>query len=525
MRHSNSLLLFSLFALACSSEGAPPHGALDTSSGGSPPETEGSPMAGAGGISPEGQPPGQQCDKEGCVSCTPGFGPPEEGCPDQNECLDASLCEGGTCRNAIGSYYCDCPPGSEDTQGACQAHDACAVSPCQGTAVCEPTSGRAECQCPPGSVPVDNTCREKSACDEEPCGSDAECFETASGYQCACPSGTSGRTDCSARCETLNLDPALEAIVRERIGLPQEAGALQPKHVAGLTELDASLSEVTSAAGLECWVDLEQLDLSGTKLGSSSDEPAHVLTALAQLPRLRTLNLSCTHLQSLEPLREHPNLRELRINNASTDCPVALSDVSAIATLSQLERLDLEGHGLTSLPSLSRLTRLTSLKLSQNALSSLSFLQELQLLEELDVSQNQLQALSGATGLLSLKRFNLGGNEVSSLAPIALLASLIELRASDNQLNDIPDPRDWPRLKVLDLSLNEVDDLERVSNLPSVVDLNLVANQLSTLAPLVKAGFVGRVNALANPLTCDAEDASLELLAKQGAQVLSDCTP
>lgn len=524
MRRYTSLFTLSLLSLACN-EGAPPHGALDSGSGGRDPGGEHGSEGGAGGENTVEPPEGQQCDGNVCLSCATGFGPPEAGCPDLNECLNPELCEGGSCRNSVGSYYCDCPDGSEEQNGHCEARDRCALSPCDDSATCIQNGDSFDCACPPGSVSVENGCREQAACMAASCGPGADCLETASGYQCACPSGTSGNQDCDTLCDTLNLDPALEALVREQIGLPAEAGPLKPIHVAGLTRLDASLTAVKTTAGLECWVDLEELDLSGSELGQGASNPEAPLAALAGLPRLRALNLSCTHVESLEPLTGHVNLRELRVNNSSSECSTSLNDVHAVATLSQLQRLDLQGHGLSSLPSLEKLSRLSRLNLAQNALTSLESLKALRLLEELDISQNRLTSLQSGSSLISLKKLNLGHNELDSLSPLQGLTSLTELRAPGNELSNIPEQTDWPRLRILDLGLNDIVKLDRIAGLTTLVELNLVANQLTTLAPLIGAGFVGRLNALANPLACESEDASLELLAKQGAQVLSDCAP
>ncbi len=69
-----------------------------------------------------------------------------------------------------------------------------------------------------------------------------------------------------------------------------------------------------------------------------------------------------------------------------------------------LKSLDLSNNGLTTLPSIDRLTSLTVLNVSHNLLRTTDKLISLQKLEELDVSYNELKTL------LSLRTLSLNTN-------------------------------------------------------------------------------------------------------------------
>ena len=107
-----------------------------------------------------------------------------------------------------------------------------------------------------------------------------------------------------------------------------------------------------------------------------------------------------------------------------------------------VEFLDFEGSGLTSLTLPDGLASLEALKLSGNRLTRLVLPEGLSSLKTLDLSFNPLTNLTLPAGLSSLKELNLIGNRLTNLVLPEGLSSLERL---------ILGPEDWGEVVTLDL--------------------------------------------------------------------------
>lgn len=460
-----------------------------------------------------------ESDSSVCA-CPDGFGPGTAGCPDINECEDDGVCPGGTCINVPGAFVCECPSGLAWDGEICDDVDECAFNPCAEGATCTNFEGSFSCTCPVHQVGNGMFCKTTPSCTDDACGPGV-CIETPDGHACQCPNGTGGE-DCGHSCDTLNLDPALDAVVRALVGLPIEAGPLKPVHVAGLTGLNASMSSVVTLDGLECWPELESLDLRASNLGSDPNHP-FPLQAVASLNRLRNLNLSCTSVTTLAGLEGHPVLQELRLNQEAPGCSASLTDSSHLRDMPSLQTVDLVGNGLGSLPALASLSSLRRLFLGDNALTTLAPLDGLMLLEHVSVPQNSLSSLEGLTEARMLRTLDAGDNEITSLAEVSDLEFLTELRITNNDLELVENVNQMSALTFLDASLNRLQTLAPLAGHPSLREVNVLGNQVSTLTPLVKSGYVGVLNVTENPLLCDEESDNFRVLIAQGARIFGDC--
>lgn len=190
-------------------------------------------------------------------------------------------------------------------------------------------------------------------------------------------------------------DPALEAAVRQALGLPASAD-LTCRSMATVTDLDAGNAGVTSLRGIQNLVNLRFLDLTGN----------------------------------------------------------ALDDLTPLSGLGILQVLFVPSSGLTTLDGLEGLTSLTFLDLSDNAVGDVRPLAGLTGLQFLDLAGNRISdvgPLRGLTGVLSLR---LGANSISDLGPLSRLTSVLTLSLPANDITDLTALASLPGLAALDLSEN-----------------------------------------------------------------------
>jgi Leucine-rich repeat (LRR) protein len=209
-----------------------------------------------------------------------------------------------------------------------------------------------------------------------------------------------------------------------------------------------------------------ELDLSGMGLTELPE-------AIASLTQLQKLNLS---------------------DNELTGLPMV------IASLTQLRSLDLSGNQLTELPeAIGCLIQLRSLDLSGNQLTELpKAIGCLIQLQSLDLSENQLTELPEAIGqLTNLKQLNIGSHRyienpsrsqlINQLTVLPeAIGSLTQLRSLDlshNQLTALPEAiGSLTQLRSLDLSHNQLTRLPvQLSNLTLLKNLDVFGNQLTSL--------------------------------------------
>ncbi len=158
-------------------------------------------------------------------------------------------------------------------------------------------------------------------------------------------------------------DQFLEREVREALG--KQGGELTCEDLASLVVLEAGPEgdddRIFSLEGLQFATNLERLSISGTRietleplrnlpklttleLDSSGTGTTIDLSALTEVETLQTFRLTRTNIASLEPLRGLTNLETLEL----VDVVIEDTEVSALATLTDLERVVINNIGLDS---------------------------------------------------------------------------------------------------------------------------------------------------------------------------------
>jgi hypothetical protein len=206
-------------------------------------------------------------------------------------------------------------------------------------------------------------------------------------------------------------DPALEAVVRERLSLP--VGDIEDAHVETLDVLDASGKGIVDITGLSHCINLEVVDLSEN----------------------------------------------------------SVTDVTELSGLSNMDILNLDENGLADILPIGQLTTLTSLSLAYNKFTEAdldTLLSQLVNLVSLDVSGNYLTSVENMALLANLERLILSDNQIGDLSPLAGCSNLTYLNLYKNLVSDISVLAGMDKLQVVDLHGNVITDFSPVQHVPTV---------------------------------------------------------
>jgi Leucine-rich repeat (LRR) protein len=203
---------------------------------------------------------------------------------------------------------------------------------------------------------------------------------------------------------------------------------------------------------------------------------------LSGLPALERLTISGWGVFDLEILPVLPRLQRLTID----PCP-DLEDVSALLRQPSLTHLELCGGAGTDLDrlkveTLSRLTGLRSLGFYRDGLSDLSFVAGMTVLERLDLFSRVLRNLGPLAGCASLRKLNLDGcNEVAGVDALAALPNLGELWLSGPVTADLAPLAGTPleRLVIQHRRIKDLPvDLESIARIPGLETLEILSADL-----------------------------------------------
>ena len=226
---------------------------------------------------------------------------------------------------------------------------------------------------------------------------------------------------------------------------------------------------------------------------------AKTYTDLAYLSYLETLHITDVAKSELVNIKGLSYLTELHVVGGSLD----EQDLDAIGQLVGLKRLTLSNCGISSIATLSHLSQLEYLDLSENTVRNLSVitnmleLQELYLnnnavtdlgslsgltkLKILDVSYNSLKAIDPIRTATALTYLSFSHNEISDIQTLAALTGLIELNASYNTITDVAALSGCTELEILSISNNALSDISNLSALEKLRNLDFSYNQVKVL--------------------------------------------
>ena len=218
----------------------------------------------------------------------------------------------------------------------------------------------------------------------------------------------------------------------------------------------------------------KKLDLSEKGLSNISD-----ISALANLTNLQTLNLSGNSISDIGALANLTNLTELNLSGNKI-----ISDISALGNLTNLQTLNLSNNNISDIGALASLTNLQTLYLSNNNISDISALGGLTNLTELDWSYNKNISIGALANLPNLQTLDLSGNGIISIGELGSLPNLQTLNLSYNNISDISALRGLTNLTELDWSYNKNISIGALANLTNLQTLNLSGNNISDIGAL-----------------------------------------
>ncbi|KAF5464162.1 hypothetical protein F2P56_014258 [Juglans regia] len=273
-----------------------------------------------------------------------------------------------------------------------------------------------------------------------------------------------------------------------------------------LRSLDLSLNAIKGwivDEGLGKFSSLRNLE--SLNLGHNFFANLSILQSLGAITSLKTLNLTWNGLDGYFPAQALVGLRNLNtldISNNGFNGTLPNQGFERLAVLKNLETLILDENYFDDsiLPSLSRLTSLTTLSLANNQdlgrqgnEEDWESLSRLENLEILDLSLNFLNQsiLQSLAAIKSLKNLNLAGNKLAGSLPINDLANFSKLEILDISGNLFtgsvsPSIRELFSLKALSLSSNELNGTlptREFCTLNKLEELDLSGNGFEGILP------------------------------------------
>jgi internalin A len=264
-------------------------------------------------------------------------------------------------------------------------------------------------------------------------------------------------------------DPILEAAVRSALGSP--TGPLTTFDLESLTSLSSSWNgTITNLAGLEWATNLTSLYLPVNAITS--------LSPLLALSQLQTLDIDYNNLGNLAPLQGLTNLTTLTLDGNM------LTDLSFLASLPNLITLSAASCSLSNLAGIGALAHLQSVSLGYNGLRDPSPLASLTNLTYLDLQGNPLAGTTGLVGPSTLVSLNLTRCSLNDLGGFRGLTNLQSLALASNAIRDLSPLAGLTNLAYLALDSNPITSVAALGDLPRLTTLSLMNCHLANLASL-----------------------------------------
>lgn len=249
------------------------------------------------------------------------------------------------------------------------------------------------------------------------------------------------------------------------------------KSLPSVLHLDISNNEIESINGIQALEKLETLDLRNNRIRdvyhisnlvtlTSLDlinNPIEDTTVLKTLTNLENLAFTSTPNTAYEFMAQMKNLKSLDAGNYSSSKQYLSSegrDISAIANLSQLESLSLEGAGIKNIDSLKNLKNITKLNLSYNELAA-----------------SDIEVIGTLSNMEDLRIENIGSN--LDISPLSSLSKIQYLNLSNNSgIENIESLANMKALSVLFAQRIGLQSLEALASLSKVEYLDISKNSL-----------------------------------------------
>ena len=190
-------------------------------------------------------------------------------------------------------------------------------------------------------------------------------------------------------------------------------------------------------------------------------DPVRFFNLLTQVINLKEINISGnSNITELGSLSKLSALKNVDLSNT----PV--NDLMPLRNLNGLETLDISGTQVNTLDPLRYNNNIKSLKLKKSKISSLDLVSGFPLLEVLEFSNTMIKDLAPLKDLTGLKDLRFSGTQVTNLKPISGLINLEILYFTDVQVADITPLKNFSNLQLVFLDNTKVSSLAAFENLP-----------------------------------------------------------
>jgi Leucine Rich repeats (2 copies) len=142
-----------------------------------------------------------------------------------------------------------------------------------------------------------------------------------------------------------------------------------------------------------------------------------------------------------------------------------ITDLSPLADLTSINRLNLNNNKISDLTPLAGLTKITHLGIHGNNISDLTPLAGLTKITHLGISNNKIIDLLPLAGLNNINYLGIYNNQISDLSPLAGLTSINRLGISNNKIIDLTPLYELKKLSELNVSYNPNLTIEEINKL------------------------------------------------------------
>lgn len=249
-------------------------------------------------------------------------------------------------------------------------------------------------------------------------------------------------------------EPLIEQAVRTMLRVETDH-ALSAKEVASVTEL--------YIFGSSTYTDISSFYDAIPIWHASVDRkrgPIQSLEDLRLLPNLRTLCVGAQEIRDLSPLAKLSQLKKIECRQNF------INDVSGLTGLTNLSSVGLNDNPVSDLSPLTTCPKLIFLDLCDAKIYNPSFLDKLKVFEFLDIS-NPTDSYLYLDGK-NIRELKLGRSPITSLDCIKKVNGLERLEIDDTQVSDLQELKNHPELTYLRLSNIPAEDLSVLLKLPNL---------------------------------------------------------
>ena len=264
-------------------------------------------------------------------------------------------------------------------------------------------------------------------------------------------------------------DPNLRTAIAEELGKSPNA-PITVEEMERLRELDVENRGLRGLTGIQFATNLSWLYLRENQISD--------ISPLAGLVELVRIDLSHNPVSDMSPLRGLKNLNHLSMNQT------LISDISLVRNLPSLTIFGFRDTHVSDLSPLTGLINMTALGFSNENLSDLSPLAGLINLKRVFSWGNSISDLSPLSGLTKLEIVDFCGGDISDLTPLAGLTGLKELYLAGEEISDISPLAGLTGLTRLGLENNNISDVSPLAGLTNLKWLHVANNKISNVTPL-----------------------------------------